>query len=148
MRISVLAGLFVGLLTLAVAGEVESSDNVTVTISQSVYAVGDTVTVVVDNKRDQAVYVPGCHPFEVESFVEDRYRRVVREPCSWEGIAVKLPPGKHEFTYLTPAEVDGNIFRISVVYGWGCRDELPLSQSRCEDFASASSGSFRVGQGE
>lgn len=144
----VLTGLLAGFLALSVAAEVESSDDVTVSIPQSVYAVGDSVNLVLENNSGRAVFVPGCHPFEVEAFEEDRYRRVSREPCSWEDVAVKLPPGKHEFSYQTSSEASGGIYRIAVVYGWGCRDDLPLSLSRCEDFTSVSSGSFRVGQGE
>ena len=106
------------------------------------------MSVVLENNSGKAVFVPGCHPFEVEVFTEDRYRRVSREPCNWEGIAAMLPPGKHEFSYPTSVDSGGSIYRISVVYGWGCNEDLPLSQSRCEDFTTVSSGSFRIGQGE
>jgi len=140
------AGLLAGFLALAIAGEVESSDDVTISVSQSVYAAGDTVTVIVHNKSQRTLFVPGCHPFEVEVFEDERYKRVSQDPCGWEGVAAALPPGEHEFTFQSSEENSGGIFRVTMVYGWGCREGLPLSQSRCEDFATVSSGSYRVGQ--
>ena len=146
MRHAWFASLLLGLCALLAPRVGLSAGDVLVTASQDVFAPGDLVTIVVNNDSGRAVFVPGCHPFEVEEFRNDSYTRVKREPCSWEGEAVKLPPGKHEFSYQTSTD-DKGIFRVSVAYGWSCHEGLPLSQSRCEEFTTAYSGNYRVGGG-
>jgi hypothetical protein len=122
-----------------------SADGVTVTLSQQAYAQGDVVTVTIENATGKTLFVPGCHPFEVQGFKEEAYARVPREPCTSEGVAKALEPGTHELSYTTGEAEGAGIFRISVVYGWGCAENTPLGRARCEDFATVLSGSFRVG---
>lgn len=130
---------------LAVPSMALSADAVSVVTAQEVYAQGDEVTVVIQNDSGSTIFVPGCHPFELESFQEEAYARVPRDICKWEGVARALPAGKHELTYTTSEGTGKGIFRISVVYGSGCREGVPLGRARCEDFTTAVSGSFRVG---
>ncbi len=136
--------LFV-LATMALPTRAGSADGVTVTVSQQAYAKGDAVAVTIENATGRTIFVPGCHPFEVQGFKEESYARVAREPCASEGIAKALEPGSHELTYTTGEDEGAGIFRISVVYGWGCAEDTPLGRAKCEDFSTVLSGSFRVG---
>ena len=142
-----IGGWLLAAIVLAIPATVLSADDVVVTVGQPVYAAGDRVTVTIENKTGEAIFLPGCHPFEVEEFRNDAYSRVRRDPCTWEGIATRLEPGSHEFDYATSPDDDNGIFRISVTYGWGCNEALPLGQARCVDFSSSLSASYRVGGG-
>ena len=135
----------VALALVAIPSMAVSADAVSVSTSQEVYAQGDEVKVVIQNDSGGTIFVPGCHPFEVESFQEESYARVARDSCKWEGVAEALPEGTHELTYTTGEAQGKGIFRVSVVYGTGCREGVPLGRARCEDFATVVSGSFRVG---
>ena len=146
MRHAWIGCLLTGLTVLLAPRAGLSADDVLVSIALGILAAGDLVALHIENNSGKPIYVPGCHPFEVEEFRNDAYTRVKREPCSWEGTAVALPPGKHSFSYQTSTD-DKGIYRLSVTYGWGCNEELPLSHSRCEDFTTAYSGSYRVGGG-
>jgi hypothetical protein len=146
MRHAWIGCLLTGLAVLLAPRASLSADDVLVSASQEIFAAGDLVTLHVENNSGKPIYVPGCHPFEVEEFRNDAYTRVKRDPCTWEGIAATLPPGKHEFNYQTSTD-DKGIYRLSVTYGWGCNEGLPLSHSRCDDFTTAYSGSYRVGGG-
>ena len=119
-------------------------DSVSVTTTQQAYVPGDAVSIALENNTGGPIFLPGCHPFEVEEFKEDAYLRVQRDPCAWEGNAVKLDPGQHEFTFQTTEEDADRIFRISVAYGIECREGTALSRGRCSTFATAVSASFRV----
>jgi hypothetical protein len=112
-------------------------------------ATDDLITVVttqqaLENNSGGPIFLPGCHPFEVEEFKEDAYLRVKRDACAWEGLAVKLDPGLHEFTFQTSEEDAERIFRISMAYGTGCREGTALSRGKCTEFGTAESASFRV----
>ena len=122
-----------------------SADAVSVSTAQEVYAQGAEVKVVIQNDSGGTIFVPGCHPFEVETFQEESYARVEREACKWEGVAQALPEGTHELTYTSGEALGKGIFRISVVYGTGCREGVRLGRARCEDFATVVTGSYRVG---
>lgn len=145
MRIRIRAAAAAVLGLLAVPSMAVSADAVSVTTAQEVYAQGDEVTVVIQNDSGSTLFVPGCHPFEVETFQEESYARVARDACKWEGVAQALPAGKHELTYTTTEGYGKGIFRISVVYGTGCREGVPLGRARCEAFSTVVSGSFRIG---
>ena len=145
MRSQVLWGVVLGIGLVAWPWSARSDDAVSVATTQQVYAAGDTVTVVVQNDSGRTIFVPGCHPFEVETFQEEDYVRVSREPCPWEGEAKPLPEGKHPFTFVSGETEGSGIFRISLVYGWGCDENAPLGRARCEEFTTVVSGSFRVG---
>ncbi len=145
MRRHVLFPLFAALIALALPTVAGTADAVTVTVSQQAFAQGDEVGVTIENATGGTIFVPGCHPFEVEGFKEESYARVQRDKCRSEGVAKALVPGTHELTYTTGEAEGAGIFRISVVYGWGCTADRPLGRARCEDFGTAVSGSFRVG---
>jgi hypothetical protein len=147
MRRIAIGGWFLAAIVLCIPGAVRSADDVVVTVGQQVFAPGDRVTIAVENNTGAVIFLPGCHPFEVEEFRNDAYTRVRREPCSWEGTATAIEPGRHEFDYATSPDDDNGIFRISVTYGWGCKGGIALGQARCEDFSSSLSASYRVGGG-
>ena len=119
-------------------------DLVTVTTTQQAYVPGDAVSISLENNSGGPIFLPGCHPFEVEEFKEDVYLRVQRDPCAWEGNSTKIDPGHHEFTFQTSEEDAERIFRVSVAYGTGCHEGTALSRGRCTDFGTAVSASFRV----
>ncbi len=136
--------LCLALLVLLVPRPGASEDAISVTTNQQAYVPGDTVSISLQNDTGGPIFLPGCHPFEVEEFREETYLRIKREPCRWEGNAVKLEPGTHEFTYQTTEEDAERIFRVSVAYGTGCRDNSALSRAKCSEFGSAVTASFRV----
>lgn len=132
------------LLAVLIPSVVHSDDAVTVSTAQQAYAPGDEVTVIVVNNSGGDVFVPGCHPFEVEEFREESYVRLPRDPCRWEGNGQMLPPGQHEFKYTSTDDEAGRIFRIALTWGWECREGVPLSRASCADFASGYSDSYRI----
>jgi len=136
--------LVIAVSLLLVPGRGATDDAVTVTTTQQAYVPGDPVSIAVENNTGKPIFLPGCHPFEVEEFKEDTYLRVQREPCRWEGIALKLEPGHHDFTFQTTEEDADRIFRIAIAYGWECNESTALSRAGCKEFASAVSASFRV----
>ncbi len=145
MRSFSLAWLVVAVIALAPPSAVRTAEGVTVSTSQQAYAPGDEVTVVIENNTGAPIFVPGCHPFEIEEFREDDYRRLTREPCRWEGVATALGPGQHELPWATREDDANRIFRVSLTYGWGCAEGKALSRSSCQEFASIVSPTFRVG---
>jgi len=132
------------LLAVLIPSVVHGDDAVTVATAQQAYAPGDEVTVIVVNNSGGNVFLPGCHPFEVEEFREESYIRLERDPCRWEGKGQMLAPGQHEFKYTTSDDEAGRIFRIALTWGTECRDGVPLSRAGCTDFASGYSDSFRI----
>jgi hypothetical protein len=145
MRLNRLSMLVVTVAVLVPPVAVRTAEGVTVSTSQQAYAPGDEVTVVIDNNTGQAIFVPGCHPFEVEEFREDNYLRVTREPCRWEGTSTSLGPGQHELPWATKEEDANRIYRVSMTYGWSCAEGKALSRSGCAEFSSVVSATFRVG---
>lgn len=121
-----------------------TDDRVTVVTTQQAYVPGDAVSIALENNSGGPIFLPGCHPFEVEEFKEDTYLRVQRDVCAWEGTAVKIDPGRHEFTFQTTEDDAERIFRISVAYGTGCHENIALSRGKCDEFGTAVSASFRV----
>ncbi len=114
--------------------------------SRSLYEPGEVVEATVTNKRAGTIYVGGCGAVVAERLDDERYEPVVGEPCVTEGRAVKIEPGAEMKFEIKEAGRSGDVRRLSLAFGWGCNDDRPLSQARCQDFATAVSPSFRVGR--
>lgn len=117
---------------------------VTVELSRSMFAPGDVAQITVTNGRSGSIFLAGCGSFQVQLFEAETYSSLPGEHCVSEGEAVEVPPGTHILSYTPAPERAGDILRVAVPYGWGCESGRELSQSRCTDFATAESGSFRV----
>ncbi len=117
---------------------------VLVELSRSMYAPGDDAQITVTNGRTDSIFLAGCGGFQVELFESDTYMPLPGEHCVSEGEAIEVPPGTHVLSYKPAPAQAGSILRVAVPYGWGCQRGRELSQSRCADFATAASSSFRV----
>lgn len=140
MRLLLLA---VGLLCAAPALAQEATD-VTVETSRGLYVPGDTVEVIITNRRTSPVWLPGCAALQVQVFESDRYEHVPLAKCVAEGEAVKVEPGTHVLSFTAEPGHSGRILRAGVAIGWGCKNDGPLSGARCQDFVSRWSRNFRV----
>ena len=107
---------------------------------------GDRVQIMLDNKSDEKVFIPGCQSIQVERFGDERYELLPGEHCIAEGEARALAAGVTEFLFEPGKEHVGPPLRISIVYGIGCTAQRSLSQARCSDFGTAYTPSFRVSE--
>ncbi len=146
LRVSLACGLFACVLT--ASGIAHSEDeSVTIEASRSLYRVGETAEFTVTNSRAETIFVGGCGPVQVQAFEAEQYVSITTGSCVSEGTAVAIPPGTHPLTVKADVGLAGKVLRAAVAYGWGCEEGKELSQSRCKDFATAYSGSFRIGRG-
>jgi hypothetical protein len=134
------------LVALASQAAENPAPGVTTETNRALYVVGDTVEVTVTNSRNAPIWIAGCNPLSLERFENERYLPVAGARCVGEGDAVKIPPGTHKLSWVATGEHSGQIFRMALAFGWGCEDGRALSQSRCQDFATAYSTSVRVGR--
>lgn len=149
MRRSMFTVALVGLLATAaaplLAGDVAET-GVKVETSRALYVPGDKVEITVTNTRRAPVFLAGCNSFQLERFEAETYAPVRGARCVGEGDAVKVPPGTHSLVWEPGSEHSGQVLRLAVAFGWGCDDGRALSQSRCQEFATSYSASFRVGR--
>ena len=117
---------------------------VEVVADRGVYAAGERGTLKVVNRTGGPIWVPGCRPFEVQEFEEDRYRVARGRPCPSEGEAREVPTGATELPLEVPDGTGGEVFRVVLTWGTGCRKGLPLSSASCHSFGHAVSSRFRV----
>lgn len=120
------------------AVEVESDRNL--------YAPGEQAKLRVVNDTGEALFAPGCRPFELHVFSGDAFRVHPWKKCEHEGVATRVQPGGTEIPFPVPAGSAQGVFRAVFTYGRGCREGLPLSQASCKTFETRISHSFRVGK--
>ena len=142
MRLRLL--LLAAALACAAPASGQDSAEVVVETSRGLYVPGDTVEVIVTNRRSSPVWLPGCAALQLQFFESDRYEPVPLEKCVAEGDAVKVEPGTHVLSFTAEPGHSGRILRAGVAVGWGCKSEGPLSGARCQDFVSHWSRNFRV----
>ncbi len=121
-----------------------SEPGVTIDTNRRTYFVGDVVDIVVENKTPSKVFIPGCQPYQVERFGDERFEAIEGEHCIAEGDARAVGPGKRTLQFHPKAEHVDRPLRVSLVYGLGCAEKRPLSQARCTDFVTIYTRSFRV----
>ncbi|MCK6528904.1 hypothetical protein L6R50_15530 [Myxococcota bacterium] len=136
-----------GLLVALWASALAAGTPVRVEPDRARYAPGQQAVLRVTNETGAPVWVPGCRPFELQVFDDDRFRAVRWEPCEREAKATRLPVGASELPFTVPADASGRVYRAVLTFGSGCRDGLPLSGAGCKGFASRVSPSFRGGRG-
>ena len=133
---------------LALTGPVLAGDpQVKLETSRSLYEPGDTVEITITNARSGPIFLSGCGALQLEIFEAESYAPVTVEKCVSEGEALKAPPGELALSFTPGNTRSGQILRVSVAYGWGCEEGKPLSQARCEEFATVRTSNFRVGRG-
>ena len=130
------------LLPIAFAGDTK----VKVETGRQLYEPGDVVEITITNERGAPIALPGCGSFQVEEFVNESYRPIVVERCVSEGEAMHIAPGPFKLSFTPDGARSGQILRVSVAFGWGCEADKPLSQARCDEFATAYSSNFRIGR--
>ena len=116
-----------------------------VTLSTSVSSVrsGETITIRLENAREEAMYLFGCRPVQPEWFAQDRWQNLPGEQCKSEGTARKLDPGAAEFKLPVTGRTR-MLFRAAVTFGVGCIDNVPLSAAHCRDFGTVVTDTIRV----
>jgi len=139
-------GLFACVLTASGIAHSEE-ESVKIEASRSLYRVGETAEFTVTNSGTNTIFVAGCGALQVQQFEAEQYVGVSTGSCVSEGTAVAIPPGTSSLTVKAEQALGGKVLRVAVAYGWGCEEGKELSQSRCKDFGTAYSGSFRIGRG-
>ena len=137
------AGLFALVLT---SGGIAHSESPSVSIepSRSMYGVGEKAAFTITNETEGPIFVSGCAALQLQHFESEAYVPVSTETCVSEGLSVELPPGKHILSLDTAGQKTGRILRVALSYGWSCEAGRELSQSRCADFDTVYSTSFRI----
>lgn len=109
---------------------------VTITTDKQSYGLGASAVGTVYNGSSGSIFLPGCGIFGREH--QEGGVWVDRGPamiCGWEGNAVELQPGgTHSQT--VSFEQPGS-WRLTLDYGTGCLQGLPLSQAKCKAFGRA-----------
>ena len=136
-------GLFALVLT---AGGIAHSEGQSVSIepSRSMYGVGEKAEFTITNGTQGPIFISGCGALQVQHFESETYVPDPGETCVSEGPSVEIAPGTHTLSLDTAGQKTGQILRVGLSYGWACEAGRELSQSRCADFSTVYSKSFRI----
>ncbi len=131
-----------------VSGGIAHSEDQTVSIepARSIYGVGEKAEFTVTNGTKGPIFVMGCGALQVQHFESETYVPAPGETCVSEGPSVVLAPGTHTLSLDPAGQKPGRILRVGLAYGWSCEAGRELSQSRCADFNTVYSASFRIGR--
>ncbi len=105
---------------------------VSVRVDREVYTNQDQVQVTFTNHTDQAVYLEGCNVFYLASRADSGWTHTPMIVCVWEGYEKKIGKGEN-FRESYPADsfpAGEHYFSVTVYYG--CTDDKPISQAKCD----------------
>ena len=110
----------------------EEAASVVMVMDRTRFTATDSVRVTIINRSNQPIYLEGCSPFYLNTVVEGRWVAQAMRMCYWEGIAVKVEPGRRYSESFRPGVyfVQG-AYRFSAAVYTDCVDGQPISQAEC-----------------
>mgnify|MGYP000981612212 FL=1 len=125
----------------------EETASVEVVMDRTRFAATDSVRVTVLNRSNQPIYLEGCSPFYLNTVVDGRWVAHAMRMCYWEGIAVKVEPGRrYSETFRPGVYFVPGAYRFSATVYTDCVDEQPISQAECRARETVLGPVFTVAQ--
>jgi hypothetical protein len=117
--------------------------SICLTVDKLVYALDDTIHVVLQNNSEEAVFLPGCSHIEMATAVDSGWVEAPLVVCVWEGFALRIPAGDF-YQERIEARAFAGLHKIVADMHFGCTEGQPISGAGCSRRSKIFSQEFRV----
>lgn len=131
--------------SLLLIGSVLANPKVNLVVENVQHISGEEIAVKVINDSGKELMVPVCDTVQVEVFDVDTSRWIPfsKKQCSMSGEAMII--GSEARTLVTSIDVvKFSIARLVLVYGYECKQGLPIELAGCKGFGSTVSGNLSI----
>jgi hypothetical protein len=113
------------------------------TVDKLVYALDDTIHVVLQNHSEEAVFLQGCSHIEIATAVDSGWVEAPLVVCVWEGFALRIPAGGFYQERIQARALAGQHKFVADMH-FGCTEGKPISAADCSHREKIYSPEFQV----